>query len=57
LRDTHDGVRALVAEVPAMDLPTALAQRILPALVRPGDEAVERKSTCGRWCPASASSK
>src|SRR6185503_19563725 len=35
-------VRALVAEVPAMDLPAALPQRILPALVRPGDEAVER---------------
>ena len=35
-------VRALVAEVPAMDLPAALPQRILPALVRPGDEAIER---------------
>src|SRR5919106_841964 len=35
-------VRALVAEVPAMDLPAALPQRILPALVRPGDEAVQR---------------
>src|SRR3954470_11294611 len=35
-------VRALVAEVPAMDLPAALPQRILPALIRAGDEAVER---------------
>src|SRR5579863_1146202 len=32
-------VRALVAEMPAMDLPAAPPQRILPALVRPGDEA------------------
>src|SRR5205085_10594868 len=35
-------VRALVAEVPVMDLPAALPQRILPALVWPGDETVER---------------
>src|SRR6188472_233769 len=35
-------IRALVTEVPAVDLLAALAQRILPALVRSGDEAVER---------------
>src|SRR5919199_1774412 len=45
-------VRALVAEVPAMDLPAALPQRILPALVRPGNEAVQRdRHVAGRAWP------
>src|SRR5829696_8593624 len=35
-------VGALVAEMPAMDLPAALPQRILAALVGPSDETVER---------------
>src|SRR5438046_2170582 len=35
-------VGALVAEVPAVQLPAALPKRGLATLVRPGDEAVER---------------
>src|SRR5215216_91341 len=35
-------VGALVAEVPAVELPSALPERVLATLVRPGDETVER---------------
>src|SRR4051812_18845354 len=35
-------VGALVAEVPAVELPSALAERVLATLVGPGDETVER---------------
>src|SRR4051812_9560910 len=35
-------VGALVAQVPAVQLPSALAQRVLATLLWPGDEAVER---------------
>ena len=35
-------VGALVAQVPGVQLPPALAQGVLAALLRPGDEAVER---------------
>jgi hypothetical protein len=35
-------VGAFVAELPAVDLATALAERVLSALIRPGDEAVCR---------------
>ena len=31
-----------VAEVPGVELPSALPERVLATLVRPGDEAVER---------------
>src|SRR3954465_12048760 len=35
-------VGALVAEVPGVELPSALPERVLATLVRPGDETVER---------------
>src|SRR5664280_2777587 len=39
-----------VAEVPAVELPSALAERVLATLVRPGDErANEADATAAGW--------